>query len=132
MASVGRRFDAAVDADLVARRTAVVAGVVFVVASIPKFAFYGWELDQFERFGLPLAPVLVVLAGVLELAGGIALARRRLVLPALALLAPTMVVAVVSSGLLQGDVVPSLTVAPALLVAMGVVGARAARRVVPA
>ena len=119
-----RRVDAAVDGDRVARRVASVTGAVFVVASLPKFLFFGFELDQFERFGLPFPAALVVLSGLLELAGGIALVRRRLVLPASLVLGATMCVAIVSSGVLQGDVVPSLTVAPALLAAVAFLATR--------
>jgi uncharacterized membrane protein YjgN (DUF898 family) len=43
---------------------------------------------------------------------------RRLVAPVALLLAVTMVVAVAASGIGHGDVIPSLTLAPALLVAM--------------
>lgn len=113
-----RRIDAAVDGDRLARRVAVVTGAVFVVASLPKFLFFGFELDQFERFGLPFSEALVVLAGLVELVGGVALLLRRFVLPAALVLGTTMCVAIVSSGVLQGDVVPSLTVAPALLTAV--------------
>nr|WP_302182754.1 DoxX family membrane protein [Paraconexibacter antarcticus] len=95
-----------------------VVGVVFVLASLPKFLAYGWELDNFRRFGLPAAPVWVIAAGVLELAGGVLLARRTLIVPCALLLAVTMVVAVAVSGIAQGDVIPSLTVAPALLAAL--------------
>ena len=98
--------------------------MIFVIASVPKFFFFGFELDQFERFGLPYPEALVILAGVVELAAGVALARRQLVVPALVLLVPTMVVAIVSSGVLQGDVIPSLTVAPALLLALVVLAVR--------
>ena len=38
--------------------------------------------------------------------------------PAAVLLAVTMIVAIVSSGIGHGDVIPSLTLAPALLVMM--------------
>jgi hypothetical protein len=43
---------------------------------------------------------------------------RRLIPPVALLLAVTMIVAIVSSGIGQGDVIPSLTLAPALLLAM--------------
>ena len=52
-----------------------------------------------------------------ELGGGLALVAGRWVTGAALLLAATMAVAFVSSGVLQGDVIPSLTLAPALLVA---------------
>ena len=54
----------------------------------------------------------------LETIGGILLARRRAVVPAATLFAVTMVVAIISSGIGHGDVIPSLTLAPALLLAM--------------
>lgn len=92
--------------------------MIFVIASMPKFVFYGFELEQFERFGLPFPEVLVIVAGVVELLGGVALVRRQAVLPAITVLVPTMFVAIVSSGVLEGDVIPSLTVAPLLLVAL--------------
>ena len=94
------------------------AGVVFIAAGLSKFVFFGFELEQFERFGLPFGEAMVILAGVVELAGGIALLRRRFVVPAALALAGTMVVAITTSGLAQGDIIPSLTVAPALLVAL--------------
>ncbi|MBA2349565.1 MAG: DoxX family membrane protein [Solirubrobacterales bacterium] len=122
-----RRLDAAIEADPPARRTAIVVGAVFIVASLPKFLLFGFELEQFERFGLPFPAALVLLVGVIELAGGLALLLRRAVAPALAVLIPTMLAAIVSSGILEGDVVPSLTVAPALLAGMGYLAVRATR-----
>jgi uncharacterized membrane protein YphA (DoxX/SURF4 family) len=100
-----------------ARRVELVAGAIFVVAGIPKFAAFGWELDAFRRFGLPVPEVWVVAAGMIELAGGVALLAGRCVWAAALLLATTMGVAFVASGVLQGDVIPSLTLAPALLAA---------------
>lgn len=113
-----RRADSAIASNVLARRVARVSGVVFVIAALPKFALFGFELEQFRRFGLPFPEAMVILAGVIELVGGGALICRRAVLPAAAVLAVTMAVAVVASGVLEGDVVPSLTVAPALLAAM--------------
>ena len=75
------------------------------------------ELDAFRRFGLPVAEAWVIAAGVIELVGGALLMAGRHVRPAAAALAATMAVAVVASGILEGDVIPSLTLAPALLVA---------------
>jgi uncharacterized membrane protein YphA (DoxX/SURF4 family) len=96
---------------------AIVTGLVFVVAGLVKFVFYGWELDAFRRFGLPAPEAFVVVAGVVETAGGALLIMRRWVVPAALVLAATMAVAVVVSGFGAGDVVPSLTLAPALLAA---------------
>lgn len=96
-------------------RVRVLVGAAFVIAGLPKFVAYGWELDAFERFGLPAAPAWVIAAGVIEIAGGICLLRNRFVVPAAALLAITMAVAIAVSGIKEGDLIPSLTVAPLLL-----------------
>jgi uncharacterized membrane protein YphA (DoxX/SURF4 family) len=97
---------------------AVVAGVIFFFAGMVKFVFHHWELHAFRAFGLPSPSALEILAGVLEVAGGILLVLRRWVAPVAALLAATMVVAIAASGIGHGDVIPSLTLAPALLIAM--------------
>ncbi len=97
---------------------ALVAGLVFVGAGLVKFVFHHWELDAFRTFGLPWPSALEILAGILEVAGGLMLLWRRYVVPTAALLAVTMVVAIASSGIGHGDVIPSLTLAPALLAAM--------------
>lgn len=97
---------------------ATVSGAIFIVAGLVKFVFHGWELHAFRAFGLPQAAALVILAGVLETVGGVLLVLRRAVVPVALLLAATMVVAIAVSGIGHGDVVPSLTLAPALLLAM--------------
>ncbi|HEY4996742.1 MAG TPA: hypothetical protein VII03_02030, partial [Solirubrobacteraceae bacterium] len=58
------------------------------------------------------------LAGVFETVGGLLLVLRLLVAPVALLLATTMVVAIAYSGFGNGDVIPSLTLAPLLLAAM--------------
>ena len=98
-------------------RVAALTGVTFVIAGLVKFVFHHWELHAFRSFGLPWPSALEIFAGVLEIAGGILLARRRAVVPAAALLAVTMIVAIISSGIGHGDVIPSLTLAPVLLLA---------------
>jgi uncharacterized membrane protein YphA (DoxX/SURF4 family) len=103
-----------------ARRPAQVAlltGVVFCFAGMVKFVFHHWELHAFRSFGLPWPSALEIAAGVLETAGGVLLVLRRFTAPVALLLAATMIVAIVSSGIGHGDVVPSLTLAPALLIA---------------
>ena len=100
-----------------ARRTEIVTGAIFVIAGLAKFVANGWELDAFRRFGLPAPQAWVIAAGVIEVGGGLALLAGRWVEAAALLLAVTMGVAFVASGLLQGDVIPSLTLAPALLAA---------------
>ncbi|MCW2966495.1 MAG: DoxX family protein [Solirubrobacteraceae bacterium] len=100
-----------------ARRLRIGTGAVFVVAGLPKLVANGWELHAFRRFGLPVPQAWVIAAGIIEIAGGILLIADRHVTAAALLLAATMGVAVVASGVLQGDVIPSLTLAPALLIA---------------
>jgi uncharacterized membrane protein YphA (DoxX/SURF4 family) len=96
---------------------AMITGVIFVFAGLVKFVFHHWELHAFRSFGLPWPSALEIFAGVLEMAGGVLLVARRLLVPVAVLLAVTMIVAIASSGIGHGDVIPSLTLAPALLVA---------------
>lgn len=110
--------DSAIARDRVAPRIAVFTGVIFVFAGLVKFVFHHWELHAFRAFGLPFPSALEIFAGVLEMAGGVLLALSRWVVPSAALLAATMVVAIIASGIGHGDVIPSLTLAPALLIAM--------------
>ncbi len=110
-------------AALVAR----VIGATFIVAGAIKFLAYGWEVDNFRRFGLPVAPAWVVAAGVIEIAGGWLLVRRQAVIPAAVVLVITMAVAIAVSGLAHGDVIPSLTLAPVLLCGLLFILWRAAR-----
>ncbi|HEY3776368.1 MAG TPA: DoxX family protein [Solirubrobacteraceae bacterium] len=112
------RPDAVVRREPATSRVSLVAGAIFVIAGLVKFVFHHWELHAFRSFGLPWAGELEILAGVLETAGGLLLIGRRWILPSALLLSATMVVAIVSSGILHGDVIPSLTLAPALLLAV--------------
>jgi uncharacterized membrane protein YphA (DoxX/SURF4 family) len=112
------RPDAAIRGDSVATRVAVASGIVFVLAGLVKFVFHSWELRHFRTFGLPWPAAMEILAGVFEIAGGALLVMRRVIAPSALVLAATMVVAILSSGIGHGDVIPSLTLAPALLVAM--------------
>jgi uncharacterized membrane protein YphA (DoxX/SURF4 family) len=107
---------------------AILAGAIFIVAGLVKFVFHHWELDAFRSFGLPWPWALEIFAGALETLGGILLMARRFMAPTAVLLAVTMIVAIVSSGIGHGDVVPSLTLAPALLVMMLYLLVRGLRR----
>jgi uncharacterized membrane protein YphA (DoxX/SURF4 family) len=111
-------WDAALRRDRTAVRVAVIAGVIFFFAGLVKFVFHGWELRAFRAFGLPWPSALEIFAGVLEMVGGVLLILRLLVVPVALLLAVTMLVAIGASGIGHGDVIPSLTLAPVLLVAM--------------
>ena len=110
--------DARVARDRTLMRVAVMSGVIFFFAGLVKFVFHHWELHAFQDFGLPFPSELEIFAGVLETLGGVALVRCRWVMPTAVLLSITMVVAIISSGIDHGDVIPSLTLAPALLLAM--------------
>jgi putative oxidoreductase len=95
----------------------VLIGLAFVVAGIPKFAANAWETRAFDSFGLPWPGALVIVIGAVEIAGGVLLLCDRLTRPTALVLAAVMVGAIAFSGIGHGDVVPSLTVAPLLLVA---------------
>lgn len=110
--------DEIVRADRGLARVAMGSGAIFVVAGLVKFVLHHWELHAFQSFGLPWPSALEIFAGVLETLGGILLVMRRLIAPVALLLSVTMIVAIVSSGIEHGDVIPSLTLAPALLLAM--------------
>jgi len=119
--------DTEVRRDPVATKVAILTGVIFVFAGLVKFVFHAWELHAFRTFGLPWPSALEIFAGVLETAGGVLLAMRLLVAPVALALAVTMVVAIGASGFGHDDVIPSLTLAPALLLAMLFLLARALR-----
>jgi uncharacterized membrane protein YphA (DoxX/SURF4 family) len=119
--------DELVRRDPTANNVALLTGVIFLIAGLVKFVFHHWELDAFRSFGLPWPAALEILAGVVEMVGGLALLLRRYVVPSAVILAVTMVVAIISSGINDGDVIPSLTLAPALLVAMIYLLARSTR-----
>lgn len=120
--------DAGVRDDGTARRVAVITGVIFIFAGLVKFVFHAWELRAFRAFGLPWPGALEIFAGVLEVMGGALLTAKFMVVPVSALLAATMVVAIGASGIGHGDVIPSLTLAPALLAALVWLIGRAMRR----
>jgi uncharacterized membrane protein YphA (DoxX/SURF4 family) len=106
-------------------RIAIVTGVVFFLAGLVKFAFHHWELHAFRSFGLPWSSASEIVAGVVETIGGALLVARRGVVPVTVVLAVTMLVAIIASGIGHGDVIPSLTLAPALLLAVLYLFARA-------
>jgi uncharacterized membrane protein YphA (DoxX/SURF4 family) len=120
--------DAFVKRDRSAGRVAVLTGVIFVFAGLVKFVFHAWELRAFRAFGLPWPTALEIFAGVLEVSGGALLIAKSLVLPVSGLLAVTMVVAIGASGIGHGDVIPSLTLAPALLASLLWLMVRATKR----
>jgi uncharacterized membrane protein YphA (DoxX/SURF4 family) len=112
------RPDARLRDDRTAVRVAILTGVIFFFAGLVKFVFHHWELHAFRSFGLPWPSALEIFAGALETGGGVLLMQRRCVAPVAVLLSITMIVAIGSSGIGEGDVIPSLTLAPLLLLAM--------------
>jgi putative oxidoreductase len=113
----GRRREG-IEALKVAR---LAAGAVFVIFGLGKFLDHANELASFRTYGIPAPEVMVYAVGVLELAGGFALLAGVALAPAALLLAGNMAVAIVVSGIGEGEVVPSLTLAPALLIVMALV-----------
>ena len=96
------------------------AGVVFVIFGLGKFVDHAGELASFETYGIPWPGVMVYAVGVLEVVGGLALLAGEAVAPMALLMAGNVAVAIVVSGIGEGEVVPSLTLAPVLLIVMGV------------
>ena len=98
--------------------TRLVAGAVFVLFGIGKFVSHDSELASFRHYGLPLPQAMVIIIGLVEIGGGALLVCGRLVRPAALVLAGDMIGAILVAGIGRGEVFPSLTLAPLLLVAM--------------
>jgi putative oxidoreductase len=96
----------------------VAAGVVFVVFGVAKFSRHASEVDSFRQYGLPAPDAFVYAIGALEVVAGLMLIAGVLVWVAALTMAGNMTGAIVVSGLGEGEVVPSLTLAPALLAVM--------------
>ena len=84
---------------------------------IGKFVNHGSELASFKSYGLPAPEVFVIVIGLIELVGGVLLIAGRFVRPVALVLAADMVGAIAVSGIAKGELI-SLTLAPALLIAM--------------
>jgi putative oxidoreductase len=95
----------------------LVSGLIFIVFGAGKFLNHASETRSFAGYGLPAPSVFTLAIGVLELVGGALLVAGRYTRVAALLLACNMVGAIVTSGLMHGERI-SLTLAPALLVAM--------------
>lgn len=101
-----------------ARPVRWVSGAIFVVFGIGKFSDHAHEVASFESYGLPAADAFVYAVGGLEILGGILLLAGLLTRLAALALAGNMAGAIVVSGIGEGEVLPSLTLAPLLLAAM--------------
>lgn len=98
----------------------ILAGAFFVMASLPKFPFgpmHEYEMAEFVRFGFPDSEVLVLMVGVAEFLGGVALVLGTLTRPAALGLAVVMIGAIATAGVRVGGPF-HLGVAPTLLVIM--------------
>lgn len=93
------------------------SAVVFIVFGLGKFIDHSSETASFSGYGLPEPALFVDMIGILELVAGLLLLIGLGSRAAAALLAADMVGAVILSGILHGETI-SLTLAPALLVAM--------------
>ena len=94
------------------------SGAIFVVFGIGKFSEHGHEVESFDSYGLPAPDAFVYAVGGLEIIGGILLLVGLLTRLAALALAGNMAGAIVVSGIGEGEILPSLTLAPLLLVAM--------------
>lgn len=95
----------------------VISGGVFVVFGVGKFVNHAAELASFKSYGLPVPGLFVIAIGVIELVGGALLIFGRFLRSTALVLAGDMVGAIIISGVAKGEII-SLTVAPALLIAM--------------
>jgi putative oxidoreductase len=95
----------------------LLAGITFAISGTPKFFAHGWEAGHFRTYGLPLPDAFVYLIGTIEVLGGLALIAGIAVRPVALLLGAVMVGAIVTSGIGQSEWIPSLTLAPLLLIA---------------
>jgi uncharacterized membrane protein YphA (DoxX/SURF4 family) len=107
--------------------TRLVPAAVFIAFGIGKFTNHPSEAHSFALYGLPAPGAFAYAIGVLEIVGGLALLSGVALLFAALGLAGDMVGAIVVSGIGRGENV-SLTLAPALLVAMLALVARELRR----
>lgn len=96
----------------------LVSAIVFVIFGIGKFTAHAGELSSFRTYGLPSPDAFVYAVGALELVAGLMLGVGALTRVAAIALAGDMAGAIAVAGIGQGEVVPSLTLAPALLAAM--------------
>lgn len=94
------------------------AAAVFIGFGVGKFTAHASETHSFRHYGLPSPSAFAYAIGALELVGGALLAAGALTRLAALLLAGDMAGAIIVAGIREGEVLPSLTVAPVLLVAL--------------
>jgi uncharacterized membrane protein YphA (DoxX/SURF4 family) len=94
------------------------AAAVLIPFGVGKFTAHASEVDSFRNYGLPAPDAFVYLIGVLEVGCGALLLAGALTRLAALVMAGDMIGAIAVSGIEEGEVVPSLTLAPALLAGM--------------
>jgi putative oxidoreductase len=97
--------------------TRIAPGAVFVIFGADEFVNHARNVRSFTLYGLPSPSAFSYAIGSLEISGGLALLWGVALLPVAIALAGDMVGAIVVSGIALGELV-SLTLAPAMLVAM--------------
>ena len=95
----------------------VLLGLVFVAAGLPKLLSPDMVIQNFERWGLPVAEAFAPAVGVLEVVAGAMLVLGVFTRYAAILLAANMVGAVLTAGLVDGGM---HLVAPPILAALSV------------
>ena len=98
----------------------VAAGGFFVAVSLGKFFEHASETHDFDRYGVPFPATAVIVVGIIELLGGLALIAGLGTRIAAAALAADMVGAIATAGRVEGGTF-NLGVAPALLILMLIV-----------
>jgi putative oxidoreductase len=98
----------------------IVTGVFIVSVSLGKFFDHASEAHDFDRYGVPIPSTAVVVVGIVELVGGVALIMGFGTRIAAAALAANMVGAIATAGRVEGGAF-NLGVAPLMLVLMLVI-----------
>ena len=93
------------------------AGGFFVAVSLGKFFEHAEEAHDFDRYGVPFPATAVIVVGIVELLGGLALIVGLGTRIAAAALAAAMVGAIATAGRIEGGTF-HLGVAPTFLVLM--------------
>ena len=95
----------------------IVAGIFFVSVSLGKFFDHASEARDFHRYGVPLPATAVIVVGIVEFLGGLALIVGLGTRIAAAALAADMVGALLTAGRVEGGAF-HLGVAPRMLILM--------------
>jgi putative oxidoreductase len=95
----------------------IVTGVFIVSVSTGKFLDHASEAHDFDRYGVPIPSTAVIVVGIVELVGGLALILGLGTRIAAAALAANMVGAIATAGRVEGGAF-NLGAAPLMLVLM--------------